>query len=103
MGGLTWSFYNRRDVLTILASNYERREYQFEWIRDTLQISLAQFLLHSDAFKMALQLGSNITEQSNTIKNELNKDVGILIGTLTSESESIKKDFDTKKKRFQSY
>ncbi|QPS88866.1 hypothetical protein I6G46_07870 [Serratia plymuthica] len=90
-------FYNRRDVLTILASNYERREYQFEWIRDTLQISLAQFLLHSDAFKMALQLGSNITEQSNTIKNELNKDVGILIGTLTSESESIKKDFDTKK------
>ncbi|MGN7971852.1 hypothetical protein [Serratia sp. 22264] len=90
-------FYNRRDVLTILASNYGKREYQFEWIRDTLQISLAQFLLHSDDFKMALQLGSNITEQSNIIRNELNKDVGVLIGTLTSEKESIKKDFDTKK------
>lgn len=90
-------FYNRRDVLTILANNYVKREYQFEWIRDTLQISLAQFLLHSDDFKMALQLGSNITEQSNNLKNELNKDVGILIGTLTSEKESIKKDFDTKK------
>jgi molecular chaperone GrpE (heat shock protein) len=90
-------FYSRDDVLTVLANSYSRREYQFEWIRDSLQISVVQFLLHSDAFKMALQLGSNITEQSNTIRNELNKDVGILIGTLNSEKESIKKDFDTKK------
>ncbi|HEI9812445.1 TPA: hypothetical protein SLN60_003773 [Serratia marcescens] len=90
-------FYSRDDVLTVLANSYSKREYQFEWIRDSLHISVTQFLLHSDAFKMALQLGSNITEQSNTIRNELNKDVGILIGTLNAEKESINKDFDTKK------
>lgn len=90
-------FYSRDDVLTKLANEYPHSEYQFIWIRDTQQISMAKFILESSDFQESLKLVSNLSSETEKINEQLIRGVGEIIGTVDSAKITIGKDFDVKK------
>ncbi|EGT0451768.1 hypothetical protein [Serratia marcescens] len=90
-------FYSRDDVLTILAKEYPRSEYQFIWIRDTLQISMAKFVLESSDFQEALKLVSNLSSEKEKINEQLIRGTGEITGAVEYAKTTIGKDFDVKK------
>ncbi|CAI0904234.1 Uncharacterised protein [Serratia quinivorans] len=90
-------FYSRDDVLTKLANEYTRSDYQFTWIRDTLQISMAKFVLESSGFQDALKLVSNLSSETEKLHEQLIRGSGEINGNVESAKVTIGKDFDVKK------
>jgi hypothetical protein len=90
-------FYSRNDVLTKLANEYNSIDCQFAWIRDTLQIAMAKYILESSDFKAALNLVSNLSSETEKLHEQLIRGAGEIIGTADSAKTAINKDFDLKK------
>ncbi|HEJ9120497.1 TPA: hypothetical protein ACQVHI_003496 [Serratia marcescens] len=90
-------FYSRDNVLTILANEYPRSECQFIWMRDTLQISMAKFVLESSDFQEALKLVSNLNSEKEKINEQLIRGAGEITEAVEYAKTTIDKDFDVKK------
>ncbi|PUX16045.1 hypothetical protein [Cronobacter malonaticus] len=83
--------YMSNDNLTSLEKTFgpDLSPYtQFAWIRDTLAISLAQWVINSDEFQEAKKLINTI--DSN--KNEIIKNISQLGGAIINEIESAQKN-----------